>query len=108
MGVSREALQPVLRHAERLAALLFIYDLTPPSTDDQARRWLMGRAAEVERYAESVVDDWAAGALDEPAAAATLQRYVDAIHEGLASTLNVPRPSCCHAPSKSRRKRARG
>ncbi len=103
MSANRDGLQAVLRHAERLAALLFIYDLTPPSHDDGARRWLMGRAAEVERYSESVVDDWAAGALDEPAAAATLQGYIDAIHEGLATMLAATSPSCCHPPPRGRR-----
>jgi hypothetical protein len=105
VGFHPEGLQPVLRHAERLAALLFVYDLAPPSRDEAARLWLLGRAAEVERYAESVVDDWVMGRLDEGAAATALQRYVDAIHEGLGSMFGARAPSCCHARKKARVRR---
>jgi hypothetical protein len=95
---AEQALQPLLRHAERLAALLFIYDLTPPSNDDAACRWLLGRAAEVDRYAESVVDDWAAGQIAEQAAAERLRAYIDEMHHGIARVLHVSAPSCCHPP----------
>jgi hypothetical protein len=90
------SLQHLLRHAERLAALLFIYDLTPPADDDAACRWLLGRAAEVDRYAESVVDDWAAGDLDEATAARRLAGYIDEMHRGIAAVLHVTAPACCH------------
>jgi hypothetical protein len=84
------SLQPLLRHAERLAALLFIYDLTPPVNDDAACRWLLGRAAEVDRYVESLVDDWAAGNLDEAAAVQRLEGHIGEMHRGIATVLRKP------------------
>jgi hypothetical protein len=102
-----DELQRVLRHAERFAALLFVHELTPPFGDDEAARWLFGRAAEVERYAESVMDDRAEGVIDERGAIASLQQYLDAMHAGLTTVVGAAAPSCCHPPAPGRHRRRR-
>jgi hypothetical protein len=95
--------QPVVSHAERLAALLFAHELTPPTGDSSASMWLTGRAAEVERYVESVVEDWASGAATEPAVVATLGAYLDELHAGLRLHLHLDSPSCCRPASRGKR-----
>jgi hypothetical protein len=107
VGDQQGELEPVLCHAQRLAALLFVHELTPPHRNEVAGRWLLGRAAEVERFAESVVDDLALGLLDDRVAAATLQGYLSAIHVGLASMVGATAPSCCHPPPAGRGLRRR-
>ncbi len=104
MDPRRSDLQGVLRHAERLAALLFVHELTPPRRNEAACVWLLGRAAEVERYIETVVEDRQSGRIDPRDAAIVLQRYLDSLHAGLATVVGATSPSCCH-PSPRRRRR---
>jgi hypothetical protein len=104
VGEESRELVRVLAHAERLAGLLFVHELTPPHGDEAAARWLLGRAAEVERYVETVVDDQAAGLLDAHAAVTTLQQYIDEIHAGLVGVTGAA-PSCCHPTLRRRRRR---
>jgi hypothetical protein len=97
--------------------LLFIHELTPPPNDVAASLWLHGRAAEVERFLESLVEDHTTGRIDSRAALDGLQRYLDDLHEGLAVIVRasagassasgtLPRPSCCD-PLRPRRGRRR-
>jgi hypothetical protein len=88
------ALQAVVNHAERLAELLGIHELAPP-TQEWALAWTTGRADEVVRFVEHVVGLWRGEGLDEAAAAATLDGYLAALHEGLARHLGCEAPSCC-------------
>jgi len=97
-------LEPLVRHAERLGALLLAYELTPPAHDAPGQRWLLGRAAEVERYVESVVDDVARGVLDEAGAVAALGSYLDGLHAGLAVHLGMAGPPPCCRPRTGRRR----
>jgi hypothetical protein len=90
------ALASLVRHAERLASLLFIYELTPPTRDPVGRLWLIGRSAEVERFIESVLDDLAARAINEATAVAGLQGYLDGLHVSLVAHFGVTRPACCN------------
>ncbi|MGH7436435.1 MAG: hypothetical protein ACRENE_12250, partial [Polyangiaceae bacterium] len=90
-----------------------IHELTPPPNDEAASRWLHGRAAEVERFIESVVEDHTTGRIDSHAALAGLQRYLDALHSGLAVIVRASGngatdpaaaagPSCCRPPRPRR------
>jgi hypothetical protein len=90
------ALQEVVNHAERLADLLVAHELSPPH-DEWAQAWLLGRASEVSHYAEHVVASWRAGRLDEAAAAAALDGYLDVVHEGMARHLPHASRGCCQA-----------
>ena len=105
MGDEKGDLAGVRGHAERLASLLFVHELTPPHGNEAGAVWLVGRAAEVERYVESVADDQAAGLLDDRAAIARLQRYLDAIHLGLTTIVGATSPSCCDPTPRARRGR---
>jgi hypothetical protein len=107
VGEDKGDLHGVLSHAERLAALLFVHELTPPPGNEAAAVWLLGRAAEVERYVESVTDDQATGRLDDRAALTALQLYLDAIHDGLVTVVGAAAPSCCHPVPNRRRLRRR-
>jgi hypothetical protein len=112
----RTDLRGALSHARRLAALIFIHELTPPPNDEAASLWLHGRAAEVERFIESVVEDHTTGRIDGHTALADLQHYLDTLHTGLAgiarasasasgSSGAVPKPSCCEPPRVRRGRR---
>jgi hypothetical protein len=105
MVEDRSDLGGALRHAERLASLLFVHELTPPPRNEAAGLWLLGRAAEVERYVESLADDHGAGLLDDDAALTRLAHYLDAIHAGLATIVGDPSPSCCDPTPRRRRGR---
>jgi len=115
VGPEHADLRGALSHARRLAALLFIHELTPPPNDVAASLWLHGRAAEVERFLESLVEDHTTGRIDSRAALDGLQRYLDDLHAGLAVIVRagagntsgtVPRPACCE-PLRPRRGRRR-
>ena len=54
-------LQPIINHAERLAALLHEHEIRNPPSDDAARAWLTGRAEEVEMVVGFIVADWREG-----------------------------------------------
>lgn len=110
MAAERADLRGALSHARRLATLLFIHELTPPPNDEVASLWLHGRAAEVERFIESLAEDQATGRIDSGAALEGLQRYLDDLHAGLAGIVRAsgvaPKPSCCE-PLRVRRGRRR-
>ena len=89
-------LQTVINHAERLFQLLVIYEIAPPR-EEWARVWTIGRAGEVETVAEDVVARWRCGPLRAAAAAASLQGYLDLLHQGLSTHLGCRIPSCCLA-----------
>ena len=88
------ALQAVVNHAERLAELLGIHELAPP-TQEWAQAWMTGRADEVVRFVEHVVGLWRCGKLRDVDAAATVDGYLVTLHEGLAKHLRCDSPSCC-------------
>ncbi|HEY3822057.1 MAG TPA: hypothetical protein VGL81_33050 [Polyangiaceae bacterium] len=88
------ALQVVVNHAERLAELLVIHELAPP-TQEWAQAWMTGRADEIVRFVEDVAGLWQAGKLRDADAAAALDGYLTALHEGLATHLGCEAPSCC-------------
>jgi hypothetical protein len=88
------ALQAVINHAERLSELLGIHELAPP-TQEWALAWMTGRADEIVRFVEHVVALWREGTLKDADAAATLDGYLAAVHEGLATHLKCDAPSCC-------------
>jgi hypothetical protein len=103
VSLEPSAVQPVVSHAERLAALLFAYELTPPIGDVTASTWLTGRAAEVERYVETLVDDWSSGAANEKDVVAMLGSYLAELHAGLRVHLHLDAPPCCDARLPERR-----
>jgi hypothetical protein len=103
VSLEASAVQPVVSHAERLAALLFACELTPPTGDATASTWLTGRAAEVERVVESVIDDWSSGAAKESDVVAMLGSYLAELHAGLRVHLHLDTPSCCDARPPERR-----
>jgi len=88
------ALQALVNHAERLSELLAVHELAPP-TQEWAQVWMTGRADEVVRFVEHVVALWRGGKLKDADAAATLDGYLVALHEGLAKHLSCDAPSCC-------------
>ena len=88
------ALQAVVNHAERLAELLGVHELAPP-TQEWAQAWMTGRADEIVRFVEDVASLWREGKLRDADAAATLDGYLVALHEGLARHLRCKAPSCC-------------
>jgi len=88
------ALQAVVNHAERLSELLAIHELAPP-TQEWAHAWMTGRADEVVRFVEHVVGLWQGGKVREAEAAATLEGYIGALHEGLSKHLGCEAASCC-------------
>jgi hypothetical protein len=94
VAAHRERLRDALRHLRRLAGLLKVCELTPP-TDPSAATWLMGRAQEAERYAEGIAADLRTGVLDEAAAGASVEGYLGVLHAGLAAHLDIPSPTCC-------------
>jgi hypothetical protein len=93
----------LVRHAQRLAALLFVYELTPPANDAATRVWLVGRSAEVERYLESLLEDVRSQAIDEASAANSLTEYLEGLHISLVAHFGVTEPPCCK-PRPRRRK----
>lgn len=101
------ALQAVVNHAERLTELLGVHDLAPP-TQEWAQVWLMGRADEIARFVEHVVELWRAGELRDVDAAATVDGYLVALHEGLAKHLRCHAPSCCVGDAATTAQPARG
>lgn len=88
------ALQAVVNHAERLSELLAIHELAPP-TQEWAQAWMTGRADEIVRFVEHVVGLWQGGKVREAEAAATLDGYIAALHEGLSKHLGCKAASCC-------------
>jgi hypothetical protein len=88
------SLQAVVNHAERLSELLVVHELAPP-TREWARVWMTGRADEIVRFTEHLVALWREGRLGDDEAAATLDGYLATLHEGLATHLRCPAPSCC-------------
>jgi hypothetical protein len=103
------ALQAVINHAERLSELLGIHELAPP-TQEWALVWMTGRADEIVRFVEHVVALWREGTLTDADAAATLEGYLAAVHEGLKKHLKCDAPSCCvgDAATTARPARRRG
>ena len=99
-------LQAVVNHAERLSDLLAIHELAPP-TQEWAQVWMTGRAEEIVRFTEDVVTRWRAGRLKDANAAATLDGYLVAVHEGLARHLGCDAPSCCDGATAATARPAR-
>lgn len=89
-----QALQSVVSHAERLVSLL-AREEARGGGDDLADAWLAGRAGEVERFVEALVEDWRLGRRTCAAAAAALADYLHALHEGMAEYLHIRAPECC-------------
>jgi hypothetical protein len=87
-------LQASINHAERLARVL----LQEESSRDRVGsvpEWLIGRAGELERFVEAVVDDWRAGHRPPESVAMAVDAYLGALHEGLAGRVGVRAPECC-------------
>lgn len=76
-------LQQVVNHADRLCELIAVHELTPPS-DEWAAAWLFGRAEEMARLAQDILDSWRDGRMEEAKARATLEAYMVSLREGLA------------------------
>jgi hypothetical protein len=89
-----QELQGVVSHAERLAELL-AEEESRGGGSDLADAWLAGRAGEVERFVEVLVQEWRAGSRTCAAAASILQGYLEALHEGMAAHLHITVPDCC-------------
>jgi hypothetical protein len=88
------ALQTLVDHAERLADLLAVRELTLP-VEEWAQAWTMGRADEIVRFTEHVVGLWERLRLGDGAAASMLEGYLAIVHEGLAIYFARKPPSCC-------------
>jgi hypothetical protein len=91
-------LQASVNHAERLARVLLEEEARTVESR-HVTAWLVGRADEVERFVEAVVQEWRAGERGPDAAAASLDGYLAALHEGLARRLGVTAPTCCGTDS---------
>ena len=99
-------LQASLNHAERMARLLLEEELRMTDAPRSAA-WLVGRAGEIERFAEGVIDTWQRGRRARQAAAAT-DGYLAALHAVLAQRLGITGPSCCGGDAVTTQVPARG
>jgi hypothetical protein len=101
-----ESLRVAIHHAERLAAATeqahadvrrFARPGAERRTEPGAREaWLIGRAAEIEAFVLDVLHDWRARLLLTHEAVSALERYLEAVHGGMAScVLGGVRPPCC-------------
>jgi hypothetical protein len=91
-------LQSLFEHADRLCDLLAILELTPPS-DEWAAAWLAGRAEELARFVQDVIESWCDGRVSDARATAMLDGYLGLLHEGLATHLGDHDPWCCNPTS---------
>jgi hypothetical protein len=87
-------LQASVNHAERLAGVLVAEEARTHDARHVAS-WLVGRASELERFVDAVVQQWRARLRDEDAAADAVNEYVASLHEGLAGRLGITGPPCC-------------
>jgi hypothetical protein len=87
-------MQASINHAERLARVLLEEELRTCDARHVAA-WLVGRAGELERFAEALVAEWRAGQRGPDATAVALDSYLATLHDGLAKRLGVTGPRCC-------------
>jgi len=88
-------LQLAVSHAERVAHLISAHEAAPPPGDEWARAWLTGRAGEIESLVAEAARAWRRGDLAEQDAAASIDRYLGALHEGMRRVLGLSAPRCC-------------
>jgi hypothetical protein len=77
------ALQQVVHHADRLCELIALRELIPPR-DEWAAAWLYGRAEEMARFAQDILDSWREGRVEEVKASAMLEAYLASLQAGMA------------------------
>ena len=70
--------------------------------------WATGRADEIARFTEHVVELWRAAELADGAAATMLDGYLTVVHEGLARHLRCEAPPCCVAATAETAQTVRG
>ncbi len=98
-----EALRVAIHHAERLAAATVrahaeLRRFVPAQQVEPGAReaWLIGRSDEIEAFVLDVLDDWRGRAMKTHEAVHALERYLDAMHRGMATRVTFgARPPCC-------------
>jgi hypothetical protein len=95
------ALQSAVSHAERVADLFASRELSATGSAG-ARARVLGRAAEIACFVQSVVDDWRRGRLDVAAAALAIDDYLASLHDGFVAWLGLRHRPCCELPETVR------
>jgi hypothetical protein len=90
-------LEAVLQHAQRLREFIgrkergtYIVDAGGP--------WIAGRSGEIQCVVALMAIDWHEGRQTTAEAIASLNRYLRALHDGLAMHLDIDQPPCCRTP----------
>lgn len=90
---------PVLRRAveeaARLRDELLVDEQLASFYGEWQRAWIVGRADEIARFVEDVRASWRHRRKDEASAAAALQAYLAALHEGLEKNRRGGSPTWC-------------
>jgi hypothetical protein len=89
-------LQDLVNHAERMWRVLKVEE-RHEGCSDLREAWLAGRAAEVERFVESVVEEWRARTRNVDAIACALSEYIEDLHDGMVAHLGSRGLDCCLA-----------
>jgi hypothetical protein len=84
-------LQRSVNHAERVAELL-----ATPELSAGGEPWVLGRSEEIETYVAAVVADWKAASKTDREAAALIDSYLTALHQGMLAHLEIRQPRCCN------------
>jgi hypothetical protein len=90
-------LQAAVDHAERLSSVLADMRVARGRgrAGSVASAWLVGRVGEIETFVAQVVDEWRRRAVDERAAAAAVDGYLDLLHAGLRTHFGPTLASLC-------------
>jgi hypothetical protein len=95
-------LRESVKHAERLIGELERLDaeirgsrFQNPDEPTDAERWLEGRVSEIEVIVGDVVREWGDETISATSAASLLDRYLDALHQGLIDAFSMRHPPCC-------------
>jgi hypothetical protein len=92
-------LQASINHAERLVTVLAREEQAQAHRPPPAGAWLIGRAGELEQFAEAIAGDWRTRRRSEAATASALEAYLAELHDSMAARLGMTEPSCCRGAS---------
>jgi hypothetical protein len=98
-------LQEAVDHAERLVHYLEAVD--PATGRATAATWLVGRSEEIECFVATFVQGWRRGEATEREAARSVNAYLQALHQAVATQFAELAPSCCGDGHGARRWPAR-
>jgi hypothetical protein len=89
-------LQELVNHAERMSRLLMVEE-GRGRCDGFRDAWLAGRAGELERFVESLTDDWKRRPRRFDSVVSALSAYLEELHDGMLATLGSRGLDCCLA-----------